>query len=797
MEGNTLVNEKLSKAKEILNKRLDGLVLTCLYDIVENVYIPSTFDTGVNRHHKDICLPFVAEAMIALAGESTCQFNAMDSNYLMWEYGDSSAVAFQHNGIVAIIVSKDKLGDICFHSLWSEDASLGAFKQICTGIDEYLVPQGVSRSREVTSSSIADDTSVNVVYVGDNFSEESTSLADWFDQLILAGSVANPSSGYEFQSYLQTSESLVKLSTICKVGRSLSSFSECEHTTFDGLSIFCIVTDDEQYMGLKNEAGGFELVAIQGDYENLGRLLYLGRGGACELAVSNIERRCVQQRIFPILSEGQARIHDVLIYAFGSCKDKLPWMEALQYPPLEQVGEYMGLFDIGTSLKELADDIDWLVCNKNKVNENARTILLEYEGGCCVLESISGELYLVVVAQDQTANVLDSVRKVAVQLKEEIPFVCAGDDYAFPEGHTILGNLNNMNLSEDSEQVVRNKLSSAQGLIFASYRASEELVCNDSVSLSHYLGLASSNQISPLKEMIYQALDRFISKSSVFSQHALKDIMGTLKAISIGNNNGMTIDIFGFEGPAHPFNFLCVAQKGDILTVRKTSLSIANEISASDRTTEVGEFNGESSTQTETSARALSFKNVSLHCSNKKKLLFDQDNPGVKFSKQLFVKGYTLRFNPSPDLFNGDESLKVCMYYSSDSGSSNKEVEDIKITSESVFVKFPPGTPLPNENFVFNFEVIDLAGRRVCNTPSFIATKIPSIGSRLASFFGGLGNYLRAGLSYGVSQAIVSPIYRQFPGLVDERYKTYLELALFAIIMLIVFFIWEKIKQKK
>ena len=528
----------LHDGKAVLNCRLDGLSLSALLHRNTGIHVPSEFDTGSDE------FAAVVGSFYQSVFDSSVDYSGLGAlQGLVVEYGETTLLVSElSNGLAIAIASDDKIGDVLFHGLWSVRADLGVRTQInlatnsfLDSVNSYLAglppAEGVlGQNPRVDFTSIA---------AADVVASKESEVRRKFTGLVLMGKFQQRENG-NFKFSTIHSSSGVKAYAEWLANLVVRSHELCEQDAASNKPCWRLLVIHEFGQTLLTKGSSeeaWDVLGVAAKVDSIGKIFHWADNNLTSQLLSDSEagnRRRIDwknnREVNSILANAKSRLRGVLILALGNWKQKLPWGPPILYDPQQELGEYMGLADISTSLIELAEQLDLVLCDKDKTESGIATVVLEFDDGCCVLSVVNEDIISVVAARERTWTVKESIAQATQELREL---------FGFRErkirAELFPGEQKGGRSDEFTKMTNENP-----GLLFAAVRESSDLV-SDYSSEHEYDAYYCAKYLEPHLGDMYGKLDGLVEKCEIFSKFALGGVLGEVRAITSCDQLGKSL----------------------------------------------------------------------------------------------------------------------------------------------------------------------------------------------------------------------------------------------------------------
>lgn len=785
-------NSLLSEAKRILNLRLDGFVASLIYDFKNNKHIPSNFDANITRNFIQDCIPHLANAF----RESPLQNNE-GPKWMVVEYSDHSMLAHVISpGIIAVVVAKDKLGDICFHCIWSRDPMLGIHNMLVTAAQAFTSGQLNNPTNRMMRNNFS---------LGRKFNQQQKNkilneVSSRFSGLSKLGIFEISDSSWTFQNIMITTDQLF-LEDIVNLIQLCCEVAERDQLTSGQLSTILIAYENS-FVLLTKHNKTWELIEVRDEKESLGKLLYWGRSKLTTEVVRNIkENRKVnllwkeESQILGTLDKTTNGLWGITILTLGNWQDKLPWSEPIKYSESEKVGEYMGLCDIATSLIELAENIDFIVCDQDRAPIGIESIILEYEEGCSNITILDSKLIAIIAARQHSSSISSKMVEVKKDLRKI--FMTTNNS-----GTPIKWSNYSVTDLEKLNPQIRPKLAgilNTEKHIYISAFCSTEDVKIGKIQICEYHVLSYSANSAPHQTNLFDELDLFIYKVAVYTRFALGDAFGELKAITINSTSGYALELVKIPESSLPvlinpkkYTFFTIIHPDGEREARRVSDAVITSLSTETKSLQTTgkSFIG--------SGLALSLKELKIKGVGTRKSYKLSSQTKLLLKKPLELDSLTIFFEPTQQLLNNKEKLKVRLLIIKQNDEESIRDEHLElINSQEVHLNLKGISLHLDFDYEIMIDIRDSNNAVVSRSPKFPVRRGRGYWENFKDFYSGFPGQVGTIVVSIIILLLIPLLTTLFPQLkpYEEFIKIFVSTAILVCIVLAAV-VWYKFKDK-
>ena len=561
---------ELAKAREILSKRLSGLQAVALYDAVKGEAI----DTSLNHSPSRIrsISSALKELVWVLIGNTAQLFK---------DYGVFRSIGIQVEGhgvdapglnyllipvsqtVWFVLIATDKIGDIYFHALWSRKDDLGTWEPIRRTVEKDFSgkKQGGDLSR-VSIQQTSDPVIPSAQWEGGRAEAVGRMMTECIPghrghailqvnekKLLWAGMATRwgPRAGNLADFYLMIVTACERIRTSDIGGshrRTAMVWISCESNANDettpksgSVAISC----HELGWLIIEAAGPLEFPRDAKEFS--GALFYWAKHPRLAAAMREDATLRDYNSLQKFSGDGKwlvesdvatAQTDRPFIHAIGNWREKLPWRPPLVYADKLEIGEFLGLTDIGTSLIELCEDLARSLADEGRTGTQIDHIEIEGTDGCAIIAIVDESLCLFTASHDRnsshvTRNVLKARDAIRAGIQQEL--------FAMPDSLPLVGDwemefssLEVLGISEEGLGHLRQLVAKTQWPLWMATSDGQQFALDSQeASYSHIL---FASRLRDKLGRVVQDLNSLRFKLHVFSKYALGMRIGSISVFT-------------------------------------------------------------------------------------------------------------------------------------------------------------------------------------------------------------------------------------------------------------------------
>ena len=416
----------LEQAQRILLARLDGLRAAYLIDTRSSYCVDSSFEVTHGSIGRDqVALGVSAAVTVFDLQPIASLIGSMDALAIRWDdrtFGRNAAVVSSiTDNVHAFVLADDKIGDICFHLLRSEEPSIGARKHLERGVRRYLA-DSYMQPRTFTSDGTAisrspDATPNDIVMIHDLDldirQQVASAIRSRLPECVLAGLLIDPDecnvarTFIPMLSLLPAPEPTVLeiAGSLCRTSDLLSNVLTTSFVSSDSITTM-LVSGTAGDVLFHRSQGSWIVVVAKESKNQQGKLLYWTRHCLSDLAIritgdsepwKVVSAWDGEKSLMAAMTRVTTGIQGTFTLLLGDSEEKLLWDAPAIYLASAN-SEILGTPDIATTVVDLAEDLGRVFETESC---SVVHVLIEFTEGCAVITRLAPDLIVVAAARDQ------------------------------------------------------------------------------------------------------------------------------------------------------------------------------------------------------------------------------------------------------------------------------------------------------------------------------------------------------------------------------------------------------------